>query len=334
MLTAQVPALILAPMDGLTDAPMRAVCGEWGAFSFSVSEFLRVNSDPIPKHVFLREAPELAHGGRTASGLAVQVQLLGGDPDRMAESAAAAVDAGAQAIDINFGCPAPTVNRHDGGATLLKFPDRLFKIVSTVRQALPAHIPVSAKLRLGWDCDEAIVENAENAALAGAGWITIHGRTRMEGYHAPARWLPIGEVRARLNVPVVANGDIRTIEEFRRCRAETGCTHFMIGRGALADPRLPGQIAVELGLMSPSLLSTSAEIDWPAHLQRLVCHTARVHGHAPRLILCRLKQWLKIASVYGTFDEFDAIKRSQSVEELFDALSRVSKRGNRGRNSA
>src|SRR5258708_26151911 len=122
MLTSRMPALILAPMDGLTDAPMRAVQGELGAFTFAVSEFLRVNQEIPSKKVFHRHVPELLDGGLTPSGLPVQVQLLGGDPGRMAESAAAACDAGAKAIDINFGCPAPTVNRHDGGATLLQHP--------------------------------------------------------------------------------------------------------------------------------------------------------------------------------------------------------------------
>src|SRR5580704_10751916 len=104
------PALVLAPMDGLTDAPMRAVQGEIGVFTYAVSEFERVSADVISRKAILRNVPELLAGGRTPTGLPVQVQLLGGDPERMALSALVAVDCGAQAVDINFGCPAPTVN--------------------------------------------------------------------------------------------------------------------------------------------------------------------------------------------------------------------------------
>ena len=128
MLKRDVPALILAPMDGITDAPMRALQGEIGAFTYAVSEFLRVSSEVPPRRVFLRHVPELTYGARTPTGLPVQVQLLGGDAGRMAASAVVACEAGATGIDINFGCPAPTVNRHDGGATLLKHPERIREI--------------------------------------------------------------------------------------------------------------------------------------------------------------------------------------------------------------
>ena len=117
MLNPDTPALILAPMQGVTDAPMRALQGEAGAFTFAISEFVRVNQEAVPKKVFLRYTPELLTDGLSPTGLPVQVQLLGGDANRMAESAVIACEAGAQAIDINFGCPAPTVNRNDGGAT-------------------------------------------------------------------------------------------------------------------------------------------------------------------------------------------------------------------------
>ena len=177
MLHPDTPALILAPMEGVTDAPMRAVQGSVGAFTFAVAEFLRVSHAVPPRHVFYHHVPELRTGARTLTGLPVQVQLLGGDPGRMAESAARAHELGATAVDVNFGCPAPTVNRHDGGAALLRHPTRIRDIVRAIRAALPAHVPVSAKLRLGWDGIDAIHENAAMAAEGGAAWLTIHGRT-------------------------------------------------------------------------------------------------------------------------------------------------------------
>jgi len=282
MLTKDVPALILAPMDGVTDAPMRGVHGESGAFTFTVSEFLRVSQEIPPRKVFYRDIPELCHGGMTPTGLPVQVQLLGGDAGRMAEAGFIAYEAGAWAIDINFGCPAPTVNRHDGGATLLKYPRRIREIVSAVRAAVPAEIPVSAKLRLGWDSIDSIYENAEMAAEGGATWLTIHGRTRLAGYAPPAHWEPIGAVRERLVLPVVANGDIWTIEDFRRCREITGCKHFMIGRGALANPGLACQIAMELGIGSPATFTYSDGLfDWVSQLKRLVYYTRLYADEAP-----------------------------------------------------
>src|SRR3954469_15105624 len=106
------PALLLAPMEGVTDAPMRQLMSEAGGFSFCVAEFLRVSQVVPPRHLFARHVPELTDGARTPGGLPVQVQLLGGDPERLAGAAQVAVAAGATAVDLNFGCPARTVNRH------------------------------------------------------------------------------------------------------------------------------------------------------------------------------------------------------------------------------
>ncbi len=322
MLNPEKPALVLAPMDGLTDAPMRAVQGETGAFTFAVSEFLRVSQEVLSKRELRRDVPELCRGGLTRNGLPVQVQLLGGDPGRMAQSAFLAYEAGARAIDINFGCPAPTVNRHDGGATLLKHPQRIREIVAAVRDALPVEIPVSAKLRLGWDSPDAIFENAEMAAAGGASWLTIHGRTRAEGYQPPAHWEPIGLVRERLGIPVVANGDIWSLADFRRCRDVTGCRHFMLGRGALANPRLPAQVAQELGLLpTPLNDEPDAPYDWLPPLRRLLEYTERPEARTDRVQVGRLKQWLSIAFRYGDFPAFQTLKYARSVDEIFSSLS-------------
>ena len=322
VLTPDISALILAPMDGVTDAPMRAVQGEADAFTFAVSEFVRVSQEVPPKSVFHKYVPELWDGGVTPTGLPVQVQLLGGDPDRMARAAVVAYEAGARAIDINFGCPAPTVNRHDGGATLLKYPQRIREVVAGIRAALPPEIPVSAKLRLGWDSIDSIYENAEMAAEGGAAWLTIHGRTRVAGYAPPAYWGPIGEVRERVGIPVVANGDIWNIEDFRRCREETGCCHFMLGRGAMANPLLATQAARELGLAADgTTLPSNALMDWLPRLQRLVEFTELFEGKAASRTVHRLKQWLKLATHYGDFTAFEEIKRAQSTEELFACLA-------------
>lgn len=314
---SSVPALVLAPMDGITDAPMRAFQGDFGAFTYAVSEFLRVSIEPLPLKVFRRDVPELNQNGLTPSGMPVQVQILGGDPGRMAKSANTAVRAGAKAIDINFGCPAPTVNRHDGGASLLREPCRIRDIVRAVRDAVPPEFPVSAKLRLGWDSIDAIHENAAMAAEGGASWLTIHARTRVQGYTPPVYWKPIGQVRQALGIPVVANGDIWSIEDFRQCQGETGCTHFMIGRSALANPRLPHQIAHALGIPAKENPIT----DWIPILLAFVDYLEPYDAKAPHRRLMKLKQWMKIASNFGDFTHFDAVKQAKTVPEFFDLMA-------------
>lgn len=312
------PALVLAPMEGVTDAPMRALMSATGAFSFLVTEFVRVSSEVIRPRLFLRDVPELRDGARSPSGQPVLVQLLGGDPDRMAASAAAAIEAGAPGIDLNFGCPAKTVNRHDGGASLLRHPDRIRAIVAAVRAAVPPAYPVSAKLRLGWDDPRAIDLNAQRAVEGGASWLTIHARTRTQGYRPPVDWDAIGRVRAAVPVPVIANGDIWTLEDFRACRDRTGCRHFMLGRGALANPHLPVQVAEELGLL-PAGSAPGGDADWETWMRCLLAWMTHYDGETGYEVL-KLKQWAKLAAGRGAFPAFDAVKTATRVEDFFAGL--------------
>jgi tRNA-dihydrouridine synthase C len=318
MLTAGVPAVVLAPMEGVTDAPMRALMGEAGGFSYAVTPYIRVSQSVPGRAAVRRQVPELLAGGRTPTGLPVQVQLLGGDPGRLAEAAAVCVAAGATAIDLNFGCPAPTVNRHDGGATLLKHPCRVRAVVAAVRAAVPPAVPVSAKLRLGWDDPDAIFDTAAMAAEGGASWLTVHARTRAQGYAPPVDWPRIGRVRERLGLPVVANGDVWTLAAFRRCRGDTGCTHFMLGRGALADLCLARRVAAELGLPVPA---PPPPAGWPARLRRLAALTPGFDGLPPGAAVKRFKQWLRIAAGCGTYGWADAAKRAGSPAELLAVLA-------------
>jgi tRNA-dihydrouridine synthase C len=310
-------------MEGVTDAAMRALQSELGGFTFCVAEFLRISQAVPRRSVFRQHVPELTRGGRTPTGLPVQVQLLGGNPALLAQAARVAIRTGARGVDLNFGCPARTVNRHDGGATLLQYPDRIRGIVGTVRAAVPGDVPVSAKLRLGWDDIHAIHVNAERAAEGGADWITIHARTKSQGYRPPAYWKPLGEVRRRLPIPVVANGEIWTLDDLRRCRDETGCQHFMLGRGALADPTLAYQVARELGIpvrgSIPSFGRTATA--W----QTLIARYADLCGELglpPTYTLARVKQWLRMTGHDGQRLWFDALKGCQDLGELLQQLGR------------
>ena len=309
------PALILAPMEGVTDAPMRAIMAERGGFSFCVSEFFRISQDVPYARTIAQHVPELRNDSRTPSGVPIQIQFLGGNAAKLAEAAVRAVSVGASAIDLNFGCPAPTVNRNDGGATLLKYPQRIREIVGAVRTALPGSIPVSAKLRLGWDSMDDIYQNAEMAAQGGASWITIHGRTKTQGYTPPAYWEPIGEVRRRLSIPVVANGEIWTLEDFRRCRDVTGCQHFMLGRSAMADPTLVHQIARELGMPAPA----PSPIDWYNLLKRFAV-LCEPFADNPMYTLCRMKQWLRMASNRKEIPWIASVRTQQTLEDFFMAV--------------
>ena len=324
MITRGVPALVLAPMDGVTDSLMRRLLTRRMPFTYAVTEFVRVSNLAPPEHVFLRSVPEIIGACQTASGVPVGVQILGGDGDLMAESASRAASLGAAVIDINFGCPAPTVNRHDGGATLLKFPSRLEEIVFKVRSAVPREIPVSAKLRLGWEDPTDIHRNAESVARGGASWITIHGRTKMQGYTPPAYWEPIGQVARSLDIPVVANGEIWTLDDLKRCQDTTGCEHFMLGRGALADPALVSECAAFLGIaQSVEAIDTNRDFARWRSLILEVTAMSRTAAEADRRTLARVKQWLNYASHRRTIDWFDRVKRTKDSAELFRVLAEL-----------
>ena len=318
MLVASQPALILAPMEGVTDAPMRALLSQLYPFAFCVTEFLRVSQDVIPDFVFQRHIPELETQCKTASHCPIVVQLLGGDPVKLAQSALVAVTLGAKAIDINFGCPAPTVNRHDGGATLLKYPERILTILATLRSALPRDVSLSAKVRLGWENKTDIFKIAEAVEMGGASWITIHGRTKVQGYAPPADWEIIGKVKQQLKIPVVANGDVDSLEAFKRCRDLTECIHFMIGRGALSDPNLANEIAFELGIASanPYPWDRNAIGDWIPQLREFE-RLCVPHATNPGYTIRRIKQWMNISNRKQPLPWFNQIKQMSNTEELW-----------------
>jgi tRNA-dihydrouridine synthase C len=309
-------------MEGVTDAAMRGLFSEIGGFTFCVTEFLRVSQFVPGPRAFRTHTPEIAYQCRTQAGLPVQVQLLGGDAEKLGQAARVAVQIGAEAIDLNFGCPAPTVNRHDGGAVLLNHPDRIRAIVSAVRAALPRAVPVSAKLRLGWDNPGAIHVNADRAAEGGAAWLTIHGRTKSQGYRPPAYWTPIGEVRARLGIPVVANGEMWSVEDILRCRDQTGCQHFMLGRGALASPTLALAASRELGIRGADRVKPfrKTPTEWVPLVRRLI-ELSVAMAASPLRTAGRIKQWLRIANHDNRMPWFDAIKRCETPQELVEQLS-------------
>lgn len=230
--------MLLAPMEGLLDFVLRDILTRIGGVDRCVSEFIRVTNTVLPDRAFIRIVPELLNGGKTFAGVPVRAQLLGSDPACLADNAAALAALGPHGIDLNFGCPAKVVNRHGGGAALLEDPELVAKIVAAVRRAVPAHMPVSAKMRLGFNDDSRAVECALAIAGAGADELTVHARTKADAYRPPAYWHRIADIRAAIHIPVVANGEIWTVDDAARCRELSGCNMLMIGRGMVTNPGL------------------------------------------------------------------------------------------------
>ena len=294
--------LILAPMEGLLDFILRDILTRVGGVDRCVSEFIRITDTLLPERVFAHLVPELLQGGKTAAGVPVRPQLLGSDPVCLAENAARLAGMGPDGIDLNFGCPARGVNRHRGGAALLNEPELLFDIVSQVRRAVPAHLPVSAKMRLGLHDDT----RAEACALAieagGASELVVHARTQADGYRPPAYWERIGDIRQVVKLPLVANGEIWTVADAQACRAASGCQALMLGRGMVAYPAL----ALSIRASQASRVLAGPTLDASAHGQpsalpwaqllplirdfwQLVCARLERRQHTGRL-----KQWLQL----------------------------------------
>lgn len=278
--------LLLAPMEGVIDPSMRWLLTRIGGYARAVTEFVRLTDQRLPNRLYYRLCPELLQGGQV-NGTPVFVQLLGADPQLMAESAAQVAELGAPGIDLNFGCPSKAVNRNNGGAVLLQYPDRLQRIIAAVRRAVPAEVPITAKLRLGYQDTELALDNARAAAEGGAHSITVHARTQREGYRPPAHWHWLARIRAHVAIEVVANGEIWTPEDARHCREISGCRALMLGRGALARPDLARQIEAHAAGRAAEPMAWSAIVEWVEELSR----TMEAAGHG-KAIAPRLKQWL------------------------------------------
>ena len=279
--------ILLAPMEGLLDFVLRDILTRVGGIDRCVSEFIRITDQLLPERVFTRIVPELLSGWRTLAGVPVRAQLLGSDPACMADNAARLASLGPAGIDLNFGCPANVVNRHGGGAALLKEPETIHAIVTAVRRAVPPQMPVSAKMRLGYLDDSRAVECALAIAGGGADELVVHARTKAQAYRPPAYWERIADIRTAVNIPVVANGEIWTVDDARRCREISGCDMLMIGRGAVADPGLALAIKASIDHAAPCAVSWVQLLPLVLDFWHIV--TTRLDNKAQA---GRLKQWL------------------------------------------
>ena len=216
--------LLLAPLSGITDYPFRQLAREFGcglAFTELVSAegllrkgkaFLRLGEDEHP----------------------VSVQLSGSDPDCLAGAAQLAEEAGADAIDINMGCPSRKVTDSGAGADLMRFPEKVKRILRKVRSSLKC--PLTIKIRSGWDADRInAIEISKIAEACGVDAVTLHARTRAQWFHGHADWKLITELKRAVRIPVVGNGDVTAPHLVKKMLEETGCDGVMIGKGALGN---------------------------------------------------------------------------------------------------
>ena len=220
--------LILSPMDGYSDLPFRAVCRELGS-AISYTEFINV-LDILQGHPFIHQKLAFLPAEQP-----VIFQIFDNDPKRLLEVALRLRELGPAAIDINLGCSSRNVSGRGAGAGLLRTPLKIARIFHTLSQSLD--IPVTAKMRLGWD------EDSRNYLLVarviqenGGALIAVHGRTRQQRYKGQADWEAIAEIRQAVSVPVIANGDVRTVADIECIKTLTGCPGVMIGRGAVGNP--------------------------------------------------------------------------------------------------
>ncbi|NVD07061.1 tRNA dihydrouridine(16) synthase DusC [Vibrio sp. JPW-9-11-11] len=242
--------LVLGPMEGVLDHLMREILTDINDYDLCVTEFVRVVDQLLPDHVFHRLCPELLQGSQTKSGVPVHVQLLGQDPIWMAENAIKAAELGAKGVDLNFGCPAKLVNKSKGGAALLQHPELIHQVVKACREAVPSHIPVTAKIRLGWDNPEDCFEIVDAIEKAGANELTVHARTKAGGYKASEiKWEYIGQLRERFTIPLIANGEIWNYEDGQACIETTGVDSLMVCRGAFNVPNLGNVVKHDHAIM-------------------------------------------------------------------------------------
>lgn len=310
--------LILAPMQGLVDDVMRDLLTRIGGFDECVSEFVRITHTVHSRQTWLKHVPEIADNNRTPAGVPCTVQLLGSDAENMAVNALEAVRFGADKIDLNFGCPAPTVNKHKGGAVLLKEPELIRHIVRTLRQSLPDHIPLTGKMRLGFEDKTLALECAAAIADGGACGLTVHARTKVEGYEPPAHWEWVRKIREAVQIPVTANGDVFALQDYLDIKQVSGCNSVMLGRGAVMRPDLARQIKqFERGESVTE--ADFAEIAGWINLFFDLCLAKEANNKYP---VARLKQWLgMMKKVYPQAQElFERIRTLKEADEVKNVL--------------
>lgn len=308
--------VLLAPMEGVLDSLVREILSEVNDYDLCITEFLRVVDQLLPAKSFYRICPELYNESCTLSGTLVRIQLLGQFPEWLAENAARAIELGSYGVDLNCGCPSKVVNGSGGGATLLKDPELIYKATKAIREAVPSELPVTVKIRLGWDSNEQKFEIADAVEQAGATELTIHGRTKEDGYKAERiNWQAICEIRKRLTIPVIANGEIWDYSSSQKCLEITGCDAVMLGRGALNIPNL-----------SRVVKYNEPKMDWLGVTKLLKKYIQlEKQGDTGLYHVARIKQWLgylrkEYSEALELFTEIRQLKTSKEIAQIIQSI--------------
>ncbi|MGV6838893.1 MAG: tRNA dihydrouridine synthase DusB [Planktomarina sp.] len=248
------PRTVLAPMAGITDAPMRALVAQFGV-DLLVSEMVASNEFLVDKQSVRDRAVV------TLGDIPTSIQIAGRDGDLMARAAQIATDAGADIVDINMGCPAKKVTSGYSGSALMRDPDLALSLIEAVVAATP--LPVTLKMRLGWDDETRNAAYLARCAVdAGVQMIAVHGRTRCQFYKGHADWTAVAEVVNTVDVPVLVNGDIVDAASARQALAHSGAAGIMVGRGIQGAPWAIAQIQSELwGAPKPAIPTGAALAD-------------------------------------------------------------------------
>jgi tRNA-dihydrouridine synthase C len=229
-------------MEGVTNAAVREVLASYGPVGLVCTEFVRISAGGISRSYLARQVEKLP-------GIPLSVQVMGNDPELMAEAGAVVARAGADVVDLNLGCPTNAAVRKGVGAALLKQPELLARLLITMRRAVPGLL--SAKLRAGFDTTDDALRNARLVQDSGLDYIAVHPRRRVDHYRGTADWRIVALIRRELSIPVVGNGDVWYAQSALRMVEETGCDAVMLGRPALRNPWIFRQLSELLSGREP-----------------------------------------------------------------------------------
>jgi tRNA-dihydrouridine synthase C len=266
--------LFLAPMEGVGAAPFRRAIATIGGFDEACTEFIRVSKNAHIPSLLKHYNPN------DTTPIPQAAQIMGSDPEMMAEMCRHLERLGAPRIDLNCGCPSKTVNGKGAGASLLKTPDHLSQVASAMAKAVS--IPVTVKLRSGFADTSLFTENILAAAESGAAFLTLHPRTKLEGYKPPANWSLIAKAKEISPIPVIGNGDILTANDAHRMLKETSCDGLMIGRGAIINPWIFHEIKASFDLQASSRC-LDATIAYLRTFRNNLCKDAKPRSHVNQL---------------------------------------------------
>lgn len=270
------PYLLLAPMEGVGDRSFRRAIATIGGFDEAVRDFLRV-----PRNAHVKSLAKV-YCPLELDPIPLAAQIMGSDPELIAAMGIELQSRGTKRIDLNCGCPSNTVTGRGAGSSLLKEPNFLNKVATALVKAV--QIPVTIKMRSGFDDISLFNENLLAAQESGARYITLHPRTKVEGYGPPARWDLIARAKELLQIPVVGNGDILSVDDALRILQETKCDALMIGRGSVINPFIFHQIRCHYAKKAYTPL-------WPQLVKYVETYLAELPADASqKLRISKLKQ--------------------------------------------